>query len=180
MSVVCCKRDFTSLELRPQAKEALRYSSERRMLGTECDSDKLDKWRYIQTRLETMNEAETRTRPKLGPMICHGIRLQHWFDAKNSNLVPRVLSYPSQRSERERRVGERTWERGCKNPWLWNIIERGANESRIYGQKRLIEPIRSYSLSFVQTAATTPNVGQQCCVRLHRALLPRICRWVPS
>ena len=35
----------------------------------------------------------------------------------NTNLVPRVLSYPSLRSERERGrwVGERTWARGCIN-----------------------------------------------------------------
>ena len=31
------------------------------------------------------------------------------------NLVPRVLSYPSPRSERERRAEKRTWERG----WLF-------------------------------------------------------------
>ena len=40
--------------------------------------------------------------------VFHGKFIEH---SVCSNLVPRVLSYPSLRSER--RVEERTWERGC-------------------------------------------------------------------
>ena len=37
---------------------------------------------------------------------------------QTANFVPRAISYPSLRSERERLVGERTWQRGCQTAGL--------------------------------------------------------------
>ena len=45
--------------------------------------------------------------------------LRQW---QQNNLVPSVLSYPSLRSERERRVGERTWERGWQQTYLEKLL----------------------------------------------------------
>ena len=50
----------------------------------------------------------------------------------NPNLVPRVLSYTFLRSERERRVGERTRERGWFNPSNSHLRRRRSGQSDWY------------------------------------------------